>query len=161
MMGSRCGDLDPAIVPDIAPRKAMSLEQVEHLLNHDSGLLGLSGISSDTRILTKQLGEDQGRLALDVFAYRVRKYVGAYLAVLDGAAAVIFSGGIGENTPHVRSAVCEGLQWAGLSLDTRLNENTTAGDVRISHTDSRLHAWVIHADEALMLAHEIANSSER
>jgi acetate kinase len=132
----------------------MSLNEIEDILNHRSGLLGLSGISNDTRILAERVAEDRSRLALEVFSYRMRKYVGAYLAALDGADAVVFSGGIGENTPIVRSYVCDGLKWCGLQLDLDLNERTLAGDVRISAPESRIHAWVIHSDEALMLAQE-------
>jgi acetate kinase len=92
-----------------------------------------------------------------VFSYRVRKYVGAYLAVLGGADAVIFSGGIGENTAFVRHYVCEGLNALGIRLDEALNETTMNGDVCISLPDSPVQAWVIHSDEALMIAHEAVN----
>ncbi|HYZ86132.1 MAG TPA: acetate/propionate family kinase [Bryobacteraceae bacterium] len=155
-MGTRCGDIDPAIVTYIARKRQMSLEDVERVLNRESGLLGLSGISNDTRVLSHRLDEERARLALEVFSYRVTKYVSAYLSVLGGADAVVFSGGIGENTPFVRGYVCERLRWCGLELDADRNVSVLKGDVRVSQSGSRVHAWVIHSDEALMLAHEAA-----
>lgn len=159
VMGSRCGDLDPAIVSFLARKRDLSLQEVERILNHDSGLLGLSGISNDTRVLVRHLDEDRARLALEVFSYRVRKYVAAYLAVLEGPGAIIFSGGIGENTPFVRTHVCTGLRSMGVELDEALNESTVTGDVRISLPQSRIPVWVIHSDEALMIAHEAVTCS--
>src|SRR4051794_13647647 len=158
VMGSRCGDLDPAIVSYIARKRGLSLDQADEILNHKSGLLGVSGITSDTRKLVEHIKEDRARLALEVFSWRVRKYVGAYLAALSGADAIVFSGGIGENTPFVWAFVCGGLTWCGLQLNQELNERTVAGDVRISVPESRIDVWVIHSDEALMLAHEAVTS---
>jgi acetate kinase len=154
VMGSRCGDLDPAILPYIAREQRLSLDEVEQKLNRECGLLGLSGISNDTRVLMRRLDNDGARLALEVYAYRVTKYVAGYLAVLGGADAVIFSGGIGENTPMVRKLVCDRLRWCGLDLDQDLNPTIVAGDVRITRPGSRIHAWAVHSDEARMLAHE-------
>ena len=154
VMGSRCGDLDPALVGYLARRRGGDLDAVERLLNKDSGLVGLSGFSGDTRVLARELDRPRARLALEVFSYRVLKYVGAYIAGMNGADAVIFSGGIGENTPFVRTAVCAGLGWFGLDLDEQLNSRHIEGDARLTLEGSRLHAWAIRPDEAVMLAHE-------
>ena len=155
VMGSRCGDIDPAIVPYLARKRSMDITAVEHLMNNDSGLLGLSGISNDTRELAARIDTDQrARLALEVFSYRVRKYVGAYLAVLERPEAIIFSGGIGENTPFVREFVCAGLRSFGIDVDNALNDSVVEGDVLISRPSSRIAVWGIHSEEALMIAHE-------
>src|SRR5260370_16058800 len=118
VMGTRCGDLDPAIVTFLARKEGVSAETVEGWLNTKSRLLVISARSQDTRVLVEHVASDgRARLALDIFAYRVRKYVGAYLAAIGRATAVIFGGGIGENTPYVRRRVCEGLEWFGLHFD--------------------------------------------
>jgi acetate kinase len=156
VMGTRCGDLDPAIIGLLARRERVSVERVFEILNRESGLLGLSGVSLDTRVLAAHLDEDRVRLALDVFCHRLLKYVGAYLALLGGADAVVFGGGIGQNTPLVRERVCRSLDWCGLRLDEARNGSTIDVDGRISSDDSRLHAHVIVVEEALQIAHEVA-----
>jgi len=153
VMGTRSGDLDPALVGFLARKENISAEQVERLLNTQSGLLGISGISQDMRILMERAQTDErARLALEVFCYRVKKYVGAYLAAMGGAAAVVFSGGIGEGASGIRQNICEGLENFGLELDPALN-GAMQGERRISRERSRLHAYVIPTDEGLMMAH--------
>jgi acetate kinase len=155
VMGTRCGDLDPALVGYLIRKEGVDVDTVERWLNRESGLLGLSGRSQDTRDLVKHVETDRhARLALEIFSYRVRKYVGAYLAALGGADAVVFGGGIGENTSLVRALICEGMQWCGLTLDERRNEAAIDREARISSDESRLHAWVIPAEEGLMIARE-------
>jgi acetate kinase len=158
VMGTRSGDLDPAILEYLAAKEGLSLAEVEHLLNKQSGLLGLSGLTNDVRELLDEattLGDRRSRLALDVFAYRARKYIGAYLAALGGAEAVVFAGGIGENAAPVRAAICEGLAWMGLALDAERNAATVGGaEGRISTAESRLAAWVIPTDEELLIARD-------
>jgi acetate kinase len=155
MMGTRSGDLDPAIVGYLARKENVGIATVEEWLNKKSGLLGISGSSQDTRILVKQAAtDDRSRLALDVFVYRVRKYIGAYLAAMDGAAAIVFGGGIGENTPVVRRQICEGLRWFGLDFDDERNQKTIDQEGQITRDGSRLHAFVIPTEEGLMIAHE-------
>jgi acetate kinase len=155
MMGTRSGDLDPAIVGYLARKENVGIATVEEWLNKKSGLLGISGSSQDTRILVKQAAtDDRSRLALDVFAYRVRKYIGAYLAAMDGAAAIVFGGGIGENTPVIRRQICEGLRWFGLDFDDERNLKTIDQEGQITRDGSRLHAFVIPTEEGLMIAHE-------
>jgi acetate kinase len=153
VMGTRSGDLDPALVGFLARKENISGGEVERLLNTQSGLLGISGISQDMRILMERAKTDErARLALDVFCYRAKKYVGAYLAAMGGAAAVVFSGGIGEGAPEIRQGICENLEYLGLELDPALNA-AMQGERRITRERSRLHAYVIPTDEGLMMAH--------
>lgn len=154
VMGTRSGDIDPAVIGFLARKEDVSAEEVERWLNTRSGMLGISGISQDMRILTQRANTDErARLALDVFCYRARKYVGAYLAAMGGAAAVVFSGGIGEHAPEVRQSICEGLERLGLELDPALNAAMQGREGRITRQGSRLHAYVIPTDEGVMMAH--------
>jgi acetate kinase len=155
MMGTRCGDIDPALVGFLARTEHMEVGEVERLLNKKSGLLGVSGYSQDTRDLVPRQDEDERiRLALNMFSYRVRKCIGAYLAAAGNTAAIVFGGGIGENTPEVRRRICEGLGWFGLDFDAARNLATIDVEDRITRDGSRLHAFVIPTEEALMIAHE-------
>jgi len=153
VMGTRSGDLDPAVIGFLARKENVSVYEVERWLNTESGLLGISGISQDMRILVERAKTDQrARLALDVFCYRVKKYIGAYLAAMGGAAAVVFSGGIGEGASDIRQSICEGLEPFGLELDPLKNARTE-GERSITREGSRLPAYVIPTDEGLMMAH--------
>jgi acetate kinase len=158
VMGTRSGDLDPAIVDFIAHKEGLSSHEVELLLNKQSGLMGLSGLTNDMRELLEEAREHNDRrakLAIEIFCYRVRKYIGAYLAALGGADALVFTGGIGENSSEVRSRICSGLQWMGLNLDAVRNARRGAGsDGLISTPESRLAAWVIPTDEELLIARD-------
>jgi acetate kinase len=151
MMGTRSGDIDPAIVGFLAEKESVPVATVEEWLNKKSGLLGVSGFSQDARVLDKS-SDPRAKLALEMFAYRVRKYIGAYLAVLNGADAIVFSGGIGENAASVRSAICRDLDWMGLTLDEKANAQHVDAEGCISTHNSRLTAWVIPTQEGLMLA---------
>ena len=131
------------------------MDTVENWLNKKSGLLGISGRSQDTRALVRHAADDPGSdLALSVYAYRIKKYIGAYLAVLGHASAIVFGGVISENTPDVRRRVCEGLEAFGLDFDSRLNSEVVNREGRISRDGSRLQAYVIPSEEGLMMAHE-------
>ena len=158
VMGTRSGDLDPALVTLLARKEQVDAAAVESWLNTRSGLLGLSGISNDMRELTAAYRTDpRARLAVDVFCYRARKYLGAYLAVLGGAAqAVIFSGGIGENAPLVRKSILDRMEWCGLSLDDTANDRIIGYDGKISTARSKLDVFVIHTDEEAVIARETA-----
>ena len=159
VMGTRSGDVDPAILGFIAAKEGLSLHEVETLLNKQSGLLGISGLTHDMRVLQDEVREHDDRrakLAIDMFCYRVRKYIGAFLAAMGGADAIVFTGGIGENSPAVRANICEGLEWAGLSLDGEKNQKTTGVEGMISREDSRLAAYVIPTDEELLIARDTA-----
>jgi acetate kinase len=155
VMRTRSGDLDPAIVPLLVRREGVDAEEVHRWLEQRSGLSGLAGGSGDVRDLLTRVRSDAGaRLAIDVFCYRARKYVGAYLAALGGAQAVIFSGGIGEHQPEIRARICEGFGWAGLELDGDANRAAVGGEARISAASARLAAWVIVADEEAVMARD-------
>ncbi len=156
VMGSRAGDLDPAIVPYLMRKEKMDDRQVDEFLNKECGLLGLSGVSADTRELVPKLDEPAVDLAINVFCHRVRKYLGAYLAILDGAEAVILGGGIGENTPLVRERICRDLGWFGIELDFNCNSDVIDREGMITKPDARLPVWVIPTRENLMVAHDTA-----
>jgi len=161
VMGTRCGDLDPAVVSYLARHEPMPVEAVERLLNEQAGLLGVSGVSPDMRALlaaAEQARDARAALAVELFCYRVRKYIGAYLAVLGGADAVVFGGGIGEHAPTIRARICAGMEWCGLRLDPERNAaavGLAAGDAaRISRDDVSLAAYVVAADEETWIARE-------
>lgn len=157
VMGTRSGDLDPAIVGVIARKEGMSASEVDTLLNTQSGLLGISGLTNDMRELQAELKEHDDRrvrLAVEIFSYRARKYIGAYLAAMGGADAVVFTGGIGENSPDVRSRICAGLEWAGLCVDPSKNEQLVGREGLITSDDSTLAAYVIPTDEELLIARD-------
>jgi acetate kinase len=156
IMGTRAGDMDPSLVGFLMRREGIGIDEVENLLNKRSGLLGISGRSRDMRELLKaeNQGDKRSALAVDMFCYRVRKYIGAYLAVLGGAQAVIFGGGIGENAPGIRSRICEGLDWCGLMLDSKLNAGTIGVEGRISKDESKIPTYVIPVDETIIIARE-------
>ncbi len=162
VMGTRSGDLDPALVTLLARKEQVDAAAVESWLNTRSGLLGLSGISNDMRELTAAYRTDpRARLAVDVFCYRARKYLGAYLTVLGGVAqAVIFSGGIGENAPLVRKKILDRMEWCGLSLDDTANDRIIGCDGKISTARSKLDVFVIHTDEEAVIARETARLIE-
>jgi acetate kinase len=158
VMGTRSGDLDPAILEFISVKEGLSIAEVDTLLNKQSGLLGVSGLTHDMRDLLAEAAEHddrRARLAIAIFCYRLRKYIGAYLAAMGGADAVVFAGGIGENSPEIRARVIEGMAWAGLELDTDANARLTGGaEGRISREGGRLAAWVIPTDEELLVARD-------
>jgi acetate kinase len=155
VMGTRSGDLDPALVSYLARKEAVDAAEIEQWLNQRSGLRGLSGISNDMRELTAAYDRNpRARLAVEVFCYRARKYLGAYLAVLGGAEAVMFSGGIGENSSPVRAMICRNMDWCGLHLDSSANEAVLGRDGIISSDDSSLKVAVIHTDEEMIIARE-------
>lgn len=159
VMGTRSGDLDPAAVGHLVRREGLSVDGVERLLNERSGLLGLSGLSSHMReVLNAAEGKPDSRaaLALDVFCYRVRKYIGAYLAVLGGADAIVFGGGIGERSVVIRARICGGMDWCGLRIDHTRNESAVELDpgdvVKISEDGAPLSCYVAGVDEEVEIA---------
>ena len=157
VMGTRSGDLDPAIVNVIARKEAMSASEVDILLNTKSGLLGISGVTNDMRELQSKLnqhGDRRIRLAVEIFCYRAKKYIGAYLAAMGGADAIVFTGGIGENSPDIRARICSGLEWAGLRIDAARNQGTIGREGKISTEDSKLLAYAIPTDEELLIARD-------
>lgn len=158
VMGTRSGDIDPAIVDFVGAKEGLSSQEVETLLNKQSGLLGISGLTNDMRELLAEAHENSDRraqLAIEIFCYRARKYIGAFLAATGGADAIVFTGGIGENAPEVRSRICNGLEWMGLELDAERNAAHHSGlEGMISRDNSRLAAYVIPTDEELLIARD-------
>ena len=157
VMGTRSGDVDPAIVDFIATKEGLSVAQVQSMLNSHSGLLGISGLTNDMRVLLEErsMHEDHRvRAAIEVFCYRVRKYIGAYLSAMDGADAVVFTGGIGENSPAIREQICTGLEWAGLRLDGERNRSLPGKEGAVTADGSTLMAYVIPTDEELLIARD-------
>jgi acetate kinase len=157
VMGTRSGDVDPGLLLYLLRQEGYTGETLDQLLNHKSGLLGLAG-SADVRDLTRasRAGDARATQALDVFAYRARKYVGAYAAALEGLDALAFTAGIGEHSALVREKICRPLAWLGVRLDPGRNENPGAGDVCVSAADSPVAVWVIPTDEEGQIARETA-----
>lgn len=162
MMGTRSGDVDPALPAYLVRAEQTDLSGVMDILEKQSGLLGVSGKSLDTRVLMREYGTDERvRLAMEMFSYRLLKAVGSYMAVLGGAHAIIFGGGIGENTALVRQRVCDGLSWCGLKLDSERNKTVIDVEGRLSAEDSRMDAYAIPVEETLEIAHECLRALER
>lgn len=154
VMGTRSGDIDPAIVIYLQEKLNMTPDEVDKLLNKKSGVLGLSGISNDFRELLKAASEGNRRaqLAVEVFCYRVKKYIGAYMAVLGGADCIVFTAGIGENNPAIREKICSGLEELGVVIDKEKNDSTKGTLAEISAPESRVKIYVIPTNEELLIA---------
>ena len=153
-MGTRSGDLDPGLVWYLARTENMTAEQFHRMVNHESGLLGVSETSSDLRDLLDAEGHDvRAAEAVALFCYQVKKWVGSYAAVLDGLDTLVFGGGIGENAPVIRSRICEGLGYLGVELDRARNERS---EPVISADASRVAVRVIRTDEEAMIAKAVA-----
>ena len=155
---SRSGDLDPFVVLHVMDKENLTTAEVSQLLSKKSGLLGISGISNDVRDLEKAAEEGNSRaaLALEVFIYEIKKYVGAYAAALGGLDALAFAGGIGENSWRVREQVCSGLEFLGIHLNQEANRAPAHSDRVISLPCSRVAVMVIYTNEELMVARETA-----
>ncbi len=155
VMGTRCGDLDPAIPGYLAREMGKTSEDIDALLEHQSGLLGLCG-TSDMRELVSRAGSgDPGSsLALDMFCYRVKKYIGAYFAALGGADVVVFTGGIGENSPNVRRGCLQGLTCLGIEMDEGRNQDRIDGPTEIQSDRSKVKVLVVPTNEELQIATE-------
>ncbi len=159
IMGTRCGDLDPSIVFHLHRDKGLPIEEIERILNRESGLKGLSGISSDFRELEEAANEGNARaiLTIQTFCYRVRKYIGAYVAAIGGLDALVFTGGIGEGSAWVRALACQGLSYMGIELDEILNRTALPnhGEIAdITGENSEVKVLIVPTDEATMIARE-------
>lgn len=152
MMATRWGDIDPGLVTFLQRQEKLLPEQMDQLLNERSGLLGVSGTSADIRALLES-HDARARLAVDMYCYRARKYLGAYLVVLGGADAIIFGGGVGENMPAVREKMLAGMEWCGIEIDFKQNRST-GGILCVSSRRSRIEVWVVPVNEAEVLARE-------
>lgn len=163
VMGTRCGDIDPSLIEFLCEVEGYSVSEVDTLLNRNSGLLGLSGLTGDMRDLIferEETGDRRASLAIEIFCTRVRKYIGAYLAQLGGAQAVCFAGGIGENSASIRTQVCAGLENLGIVLDPEKNEqsNGASRGRLVSAEESKIKVYVIPTDEELLIARDTVRS---
>jgi len=158
VMGTRSGDIDSSIIEYLTIKEGMTMREIDTILNKQSGLLGLSGLTGDMRDLLAEEAENQdrrARLAIDIFCRRVRKYIGAYFADLGNAQAVVFTGGIGENSPVVRQRICAGLESLGLTIDSSRNTDAVGGKTaKISTDGSTLAVYVIPTNEELLIARD-------
>lgn len=162
-MGTRCGDIDPSIIFFIAEKEGLSLEEINEALNRKSGLLGVSGVSNDVREIIKEAekGNSRARLALDIFAYRVKKYIGAYAAVLGGVDALVFTAGIGENAADIRSEICKDLRFLGVKLDEDKNEDPLKWQGMVSTEDSQVKVLVVPTWEEWIIARDTLEVVQR
>lgn len=166
MMGTRSGDLDPAIVPFVMNKEELTVNEVNSMLNKHSGLLAISGISSDMREITEGMekGEPNSTLAFDMYEYRLRKYIGAYAAAMNGVDVIVFTAGVGENSIILRQRVLEQLTYLGVELDEELNSIRSGEPRRISAANSKVEVLVIPTNEELVIArdtHRIVQASNR
>lgn len=154
MMGTRCGDIDPSVVPYIMKKTGITADQVINIFNKESGLLGISGISNDIRdVEANENTNERAKLAMDMFIYRIKKYIGAYSAVMGGVDAIVFSAGVGENDVEVRESVINGLEYLGIEFDSEANKNFKRGEiVKISKDSSKVAIYIIPTDEEMMIA---------
>lgn len=158
VMGTRSGDIDPAVIDFLAHKEGLSISEIDNILNKQSGLLGISGLTHDMRELIAEESENQdrrARLAIAIFCKRVRKYIGSYLAELNGADALVFTGGIGENSAFIRERICTGLEWFGVELDEERNRQTIGGKGGLITRDgARLPVYAIPTNEELLIARD-------
>ncbi|SDC76169.1 acetate kinase [Paenibacillus sp. UNCCL117] len=156
MMGTRSGDIDPAIVPFAMIKEELTLSEVNSMLNKHSGLMAISGIGSDMREITQAMeqGDKNATLAFDMYEYRLRKCIGAYAAAMNGIDAIVFTAGVGENSAPLRAAVCRNLTYLGLRLDEEANARRSSEDRAITTPESRVQALVIPTNEELVIARD-------
>lgn len=156
MMGTRCGAIDPSVVTYVMDKEGLTPEQMSNLMNKKSGFLGVSGISSDCRDLEKAAAEGNHRaaLALEMFTYQIRKVLGGYAAAMGGLDAVIFTGGIGENSASVRYEICKDMQYLGLHVEEEDCKNASRKEASFQAADSKVEAWVIPTNEELLIARD-------
>ncbi|NHN28582.1 acetate/propionate family kinase [Paenibacillus agricola] len=167
MMGTRSGDIDPAIVPYVMGKEELTLNEVNSMLNKHSGLMAISGLSSDMREIQDAMdkGDRSAKQAFEMYEYRLRKYIGAYTAAMNGLDVLVFTAGVGENSSLLRGAVCRNLTYLGLELDEQANGKRVSGDRAISTAESRVQVLVIPTNEELVIARDtyqlIAKAAEK
>jgi len=165
VMGTRAGDTDPAILEFLTHKEGYSIDEVGSVLNKQSGLLGISGLTNDMReIIAEALEHDDRRakLAIEIFCYRIKKYIGAYIAVIGNPDAIVFSGGIGENSSYIRQKISSDLIFFGIQMDSEKNDILIRGkEGRFSIDDSKLALWVIPTNEELLIARDTVRCIEK
>ena len=156
IMGTRCGSIDPSVATFIAEKEGMTYAQLNDMMNKKSGVLGVSGVSSDNRDVSAaaEAGNERAKLALDIQVYEIKKYVGAFAAAMGGVDAVLFTGGIGENDKNVRLGVCSGMEYMGIKIDAELNDKFSGQEHEISTADSKVKVWIVPTNEELMIARD-------
>jgi acetate kinase len=157
VMGTRSGDIDPAILEFLHHKEGFTFSELTRVLNREAGLSGVSGMTNDMRELVYEMEHNKDRratLAIDVFCYRVKKYIGSYLAALNGCDAIVFTGGIGENNKVVRARILQDMQALGIHLDTEKNAACDGADCEISAADSRIKLFVIPTNEEVVIARD-------
>ena len=156
IMGTRCGSIDPSVATFIAEKEGMTLAELNNMMNKKSGVLGVSGVSSDNRDVSAaaEAGNERAQLALDIQVYEIKKYVGAFAAAMGGVDAVLFTGGIGENDKNVRLGVCSGMEYMGIKIDAELNDKFSGQEHEISTADSKVKVWIVPTNEELMIARD-------
>lgn len=162
VMGTRSGEIDPAIIPFLMEKENMNAQQIDDYLNRRSGILGISGLSSDFRDLESAAnrGDERSQLAIDIFAYKVKKYIGGYVAAMGGVDAIIFTAGLGENSPFMRDKICNGLEYLGTRIDPELNK-LRGKQMEISIKRARVKIFVIPTNEELVIARDTLNICRR
>ena len=160
LMGTRCGDIDATAVLYLMKHEGFTPDRMDHMLNKESGLLGVSGVSSDFREIDEAIaqGNANAKLARDMFIYRVKKYIGSYVAAMNGVDAVVFTAGIGENGPDVREEICADMDYLGIKIDADKN-NVRGKEVNISTEDARVQVWVVPTNEELAIAEETVEAA--
>ena len=163
MMGTRTGDIDPGVITYVMEKEHLGIQGVSTLLNKFSGVLGISGISSDMREIEEAVndGEDRAELALNMYNYRIKKYIGSYAAVLGGFDILVFTGGVGENMASMRKSVCQNMEYMGIELDDGLNAITRSKEAVISKSTSKVKVVVIPTDEELTIAQDASKILEK
>lgn len=156
MMGTRCGDIDPAIVPYVIAKEDLTLSEIQSMMNKHSGLLGVTGMSSDMREVTQAMeeGNEQAKLAIEMYLYKLRKTIGSYIAAMDGIDILLFTAGVGENSSYVRREVCKKLSFFGVELDEEKNNIRSKHIREISTQNSKVKVLVVPTNEELMIARE-------
>jgi acetate kinase len=159
VMGTRSGSIDPAIVKFLAQSENVTVDEIDNILNKKSGILGISGVGSDFRDVEKALhgGDKRAKLAIDAFCYSVKKYIGAYIAAMNGCDALVFTAGVGENDSFVRGLILQNLEFLGIKVDDQKNKSAIGVDAIISEPESRIKVLVVPTNEELMIARDAAN----
>jgi len=156
MMGTRTGDFDPSVVMYLMAKEGLDGSGMNNLINRRSGMLGVSGSSSDMRDIEAKIdaGDEMAKVAWDMYEYRIRKYIGSYVAAMDGVDAIVFTAGVGENDARLREAICQKLSYLGIAVDSELNQNRRIKEKMISTSDSPVKVFVIPTNEELIIARD-------
>ena len=156
LMGTRCGAVDPSAVTFVASKHGFTPDEMSQYMNKESGFLGVSGVSSDNRDINEaaEQGNARAQLASDMLAYEIQKYIGSYTAAMDGIDALLFTGGIGENSWEVRERVCQNMSYFGIEIDDELNHSTRGKLMKLSTPNSKVEVWIVPTNEELLIARD-------